>query len=236
MITAIIVAAGRGMRFAEAQRNKEIPPKQFLHLGGIPLYIHSVKALSVIPDVDSIIIVTAGDYICAVKEQVASFRLTKVVEIVAGGDERQDSVWNGLQMLPCDTEIVLVHDGARPFPPMEATRRAITLARTHGAAILAQPTTDTVKITPEGVSEGDPLLPIETTLTRTRVWRAQTPQVFQRHLILHAYEFIRERGLTITDEAQAVEVYGKKVFIVPSPGTNMKITTPRDLETAERML
>lgn len=236
MINAIIVAAGRGERFrsneSAATPNEQNLPKQFLPLGDKPVYLHSVERLADMPEINALFIVTSPEYIRHVKQDITRFKIKKVTSVIEGGNERQDSVWNGLQALPPETDIVLVHDGVRPFPPISETREAIRIAQKHGAAILAQPSTDTIKVSPAAheLIEAHPL--IEQTIERSRVWRAQTPQVFHFSLLLSAYEQIRKQNLVVTDEAQAVELIKNPVYIIPSSSDNIKITTPTDLALA----
>ena len=149
------------------------------------------------------------------------------VRIVAGGAERGDSVWNGLQALPEDADPILVHDGARPFVSSELISRVALAARTDGA-ITALPAADTLKrVTAEGQ--------IEATLDRTAIWQAQTPQGFPRDMLLTAYRRAREDGVQATDEAALVERTGGAVRVVLGSPTNMKITHPGDVPLAEAL-
>ncbi len=237
MITAIIVAAGQGTRFARAipedAPNSGIP-KQLIPLCGKPLYLRSVERLSNMQEIDSLVIVTSEDLIPRIERDVQAVSSLKPTSVIKGGALRQDSVWEGLSNVHPSTEIVVVHDAARPFPPAEPTSKAIAIAYESGAAILALQTTDTIKITPvrEKSSEGY-ISRVERTIERNRVWRAQTPQVFRRELLMDAYRYVRKNAITITDEAQAVELFEHEVYIVPGTYTNLKITTPHDLSLAE---
>ena len=240
MINAIIVAAGRGERFSE-NKTAQTPDeqnllKQFLPLGDKPVYLHSVASLADLQEINAVFIVTGRDYIHTVEQDIERFRIGKVAQVVAGGKERQDSVWNGLLALPPETDIVLVHDGVRPFPPVAETREAIRIAQKHGAAILAQPSTDTIKISPAEAPSKNSYPVVEQTIERSRVWRAQTPQVFRFSLLMTAYEHVRKQNITVTDEAQAVELIKNPVYIIPSSPDNIKITTPTDLAMAYTFL
>lgn len=239
MICAIIVAGGEGRRFKNDIVNptgaESILPKQFLMLGDKPVYLHSIERLASVTEIDYINIVVPEEYIERVEDEIKQCRIDKVAKILAGGERRQDSVWNGLNSVSPQTEIVLIHDGVRPFPPVEATRKAIELAREIDAVILAQPSTDTVKIVSEQTDDTEYYL-IEKTLSRHQVWLAQTPQVFRYSLIKKAYQEVMARNIIITDEAQAVELIGEKVYIIPGTAQNIKITTPTDLAIAQTLL
>ncbi len=240
MIQAIIVAAGQGKRFLKETfrdtRKKSIVPKQFLSIGHKPVYIHSIERLSLIEQINGFIIVTRTEWLQRVEDDVVQFNLNKVEKVIPGGDERQDSVWEGLCSLPRETDFVLIHDGVRPFPPLDATQRAIEIAREKGAVILAQPPTDTVKITDTAITPDRNHVQIKQTVERSLVWLAQTPQVFSLPLIRNAYEYIRERQIQVTDEAQALELIKTPVYIVPGSPENLKITHPSDLTFAEKIL
>ncbi|MCD6384520.1 2-C-methyl-D-erythritol 4-phosphate cytidylyltransferase [Candidatus Sumerlaeota bacterium] len=239
MISAIIVAGGQGRRFKEEMakytESNAVVPKQFLLLGDKPDYIHSVERLARLAEIDCINVVVPKEYIARVKDEVKQYRMNKVAKVIAGGERRQDSVWYGLNSVTPETEFVVIHDGVRPFPPLEATRQAIKLAQEKGAVILAQPATDTIKIaTTHG--EDQPYYLIEKSLNRHQVWLAQTPQVFRYSLIMKAYQEIMSRNVTITDEAQAIELTGEDVYIVPGSEQNIKITTTTDFTIARGLL
>jgi 2-C-methyl-D-erythritol 4-phosphate cytidylyltransferase len=148
--------------------------------------------------------------------------------LVDGGSERSDSVAAGLDALPADCSIVLVHDAARPFVESGVIDAVIREARSGAAAVAAVPVTDTIK---EVSLEGDRR--VLRTVPRERLWRAQTPQGFPRVLLVEAHERARRAGLTATDDAALVERLGAVVVVVPDSPRNVKITTPEDLAWAE---
>jgi 2-C-methyl-D-erythritol 4-phosphate cytidylyltransferase len=146
------------------------------------------------------------------------------ITVVAGGVERQDSVYNALKRLPPDCDWVLVHDGVRPFVSRELLKDTLAAARATGASIAALPATDTVKRAVDGhVAE---------TLDRKEIWLVQTPQVFRTDIILRAYREAYEQGWQCTDDASFVERLGIRVAVVPGERTNIKVTTPEDLAWA----
>jgi 2-C-methyl-D-erythritol 4-phosphate cytidylyltransferase len=149
------------------------------------------------------------------------------VTIVAGGEERGDSVWNGLAATPEDAAIVLVHDGARPFVTADVIGRVLEAARS-GAVLAALPVTDTLK---EVAADGT----VVATPDRARFWQAQTPQGFPRAVILEAHRRARAEGVRATDDAALCERYGIPVRVVEGAADNLKVTRPADLAVAEAL-
>lgn len=241
-IWCIIVAAGRGERFKTAatagkhRSEADDLPKQFHLLNGKPLYLHCIERLSTLPEIEAMVVVTPPEFVAQVAAQVFKARLTKVKIVVPGGKLRQDSVWEGLKEVPVTTRFVMVQDAVRPFPPLEQIKTAIRLTVSKGAAILAIPATDTVKLVRTTFAPPKTYVPVKTTLPRHTVWLAQTPQIFRYDWLFKAYQLIREKRLKITDEAQAVEHLDKSVYLVPGSITNIKITTPADIILAEFLL
>ena len=226
-VAAVVVAAGEGRRMG-AER-----PKQFLPLGHRAVFLHSLEFFLHLPEAERVCLVLGeqaldGEPARAARTLAAHWG--KPLLLAGGGARRQDSALAGLRALPPETDIVLVHDAARPFPPIGATREAIAAARQCGGAILASPATDTVK------EVGASGLRIERTLDRSRLWMAQTPQVFRFADLLSAMETAERDGVDLTDEAMAFERLGREVRIVPSTIANLKITIPADLARAEKML
>ena len=220
---ALVLAGGRGQRVAGEK------PKQFLRLEGRPLLYYSLQAFEGLAGVSSIAVVVPPEYAQIVQVRMDLKRFGKVKAIVAGGRLRQDSVMNGLDALPEGVQYVIIHDGARPFPPMDATTRALEAARECGAAILALPLTDTVKM-------GDDQGFISQTLNRNHIWLAQTPQVFRRDIILEAYQKVRQKGIEVTDDAGAVEAIGKPVRLIQGSSCNIKVTVKEDFGVAIQIL
>ncbi|MBN1902679.1 2-C-methyl-D-erythritol 4-phosphate cytidylyltransferase [Candidatus Sumerlaeota bacterium] len=217
--TALIMAAGRGRRLGDET------PKQFHRLMDKPLLNYCLEAFEYMPEIDSMIVVLPPEYAQMVQVRMDLKHFQKIVDIVAGGDRRQDSVWNGLKAIPEITEYVLIHDGVRPFPPIRETRKALEVAREFGAAILALPITDTVKV---GGQDDN----IQMTLDRSNLWAAQTPQIFRKKLLLEGYQKGQRENKTFTDDAAAVENLGYPVRLAPGSPYNIKITQVEDLNLA----
>ncbi len=218
-VSAIIPAAGLGLRMGS-----DIA-KQFLLLDGKPILHHTLSVLDHCSAVDEIVLVVSENEIEAVQTQSADSH-PKVTRVVAGGKERQDSVGNGLRSLDSDTDIVVVHDGVRPFVSPELIRETVEAAQDFGAAIAAIPLSDTLK----KVSEDGR---VERTFDRQGLWRVQTPQTFQYALLKQAFEKARSDGFYGTDEGALVEYLGKDVKVIPGSEFNIKITSSEDLVLGE---
>jgi len=221
---AVIVSAGKGLRFMEG---KSIRPdhgkKQFHLLGGKPILTHTLEKFETCPLIRSIhLVVGQEDMDYCLKEIIEKNNFQKVSKIVPGGKRRQESVKNGVDALPKDTDIVVIHDGVRPFVTKAMIEDSIHAAGRYGAVILAMPVKETIKISnPDGT--------VLKTLDRESLWQIQTPQTFQVNVIKEAYSRATEDGFIGTDDASLVERLGVKVHILPGSYTNIKITTPEDL-------
>jgi 2-C-methyl-D-erythritol 4-phosphate cytidylyltransferase len=165
----------------------------------------------------------------AFAELAAQYKLKKPFRLVVGGKERQDSVWNGLEALSPDSEIVAIQDAARPCTSHALIAATVAAAREMGAAAAAQPVTDTIK------ESGDGKL-IERTLDRSRLWAVQTPQTFRVSIIRRALAAVRQKGLLVTDDTAACELIHQPVQLVLSPEPNPKVTRPEDLACVEAVL
>ncbi len=219
-VMAIVVAAGSGSRFGGDL------PKQFLVLRNQPLVIHAVRRFENTEEVDEIVVVVPEAFIAETEELVRRFRLHKVGAVVAGGARRQDSVANGIRALsPRASDLVLVHDGVRPFVDAQQIRDVIVQCRKHKAAVLAVQPKDTVRRSSGG-------LVFDRTLDRTALWLIQTPQAFTAGLLKKGLALAEKRHLTVTDEAALVERLGVKARIVRGSYDNIKVTTKEDLELA----
>jgi 2-C-methyl-D-erythritol 4-phosphate cytidylyltransferase len=219
----IVVAAGRGTRFGGDL------PKQYLPLDGVPILLRAVRPFASHSDVAQVVVVLAP----AEAERPPSFLAElegQTLAIVAGGRERSDSVAAGLGALQAGCEIVLVHDGARPFVDRGVIDAVIAHARAGEGAVAAVPVSDTIK---EAVG-ADPTL-IGRTVPRAGLWRAQTPQGFPRRLLELAYAHAGAGASAATDDASLVEELGGTVRLVPDSPRNMKITTRDDLAVAEAL-
>ncbi len=224
MVTAIIVAAGSGVRMGEG------PPKQYRLLSGKPLLCHALSAFDRADCVDRLVLVTPKEEkLSVIRPIMERSPVKKPLALALGGDCRQGSVYNGLLASDPATEIVLVHDAARPFVSAAETARCVAAARAHGAAVLAHPASDTIKCADE---EGRVL----ETLDRSRLWQVQTPQAFSFRLLLEAHEKALEEGFSGTDDAALVERLGRPVLLVFGSRWNIKITGPDDLLIAEAIM
>jgi 2-C-methyl-D-erythritol 4-phosphate cytidylyltransferase len=214
MLSAIILAAGKGMRL-----NATVP-KPLVRIGSRPAIIYSLNSLNKHPDIDEIIVVLSSANQSKVIKVIKNYSFKKIKAIVLGGRRRQDSVYNGLKAVNKNSGWVLIHDSARPFIDSGSITKVILAAKNSGAAILAVRPKATIKFSRQGnkVSE---------TLNRDKLWEAQTPQVFKKNLLLEAYKKYSQGD--VTDDASLVEKLGKKVEIVKGNYENIKITTAEDL-------
>lgn len=223
MTSAIIVAAGKGTRMG-AQTDK-----LFLSVAGRPVVAHTWQRFDSAPCIREIILVIRGGMQNAFAELAAKFHFIKPHRLVAGGKERQDSVWNGLQALSPDAEIVAIQDAARPCTSLALIEATIAAARAEGAAVAAQPVSDTIKSTQDGAF-------VAGHLDRSRLWAVQTPQTFRVSVIRRALKEVREKGLQVTDDTAACELIGQRVKLVYVPGPNPKVTVPDDVAYVEMLL
>ena len=220
-VAAIVAAAGSGKRLGLKTR------KPFVKLAGKELIIHTLEALSVSKAVDAIIVAAEPSCVSRFKRLIKRHGLKKVSAVVAGGKTRAESVRNCLAEIKDPVDIVLIHDGGRPFIDAKTIEDSVALARRHGGCIVAVPESDTVKLA------GKDLF-IKRTLDRKRIFRAQTPQVFRRSLITRAYAAKKVKGAT--DDSSLAELAGGRVKILKGSYRNIKITTKEDLKLAEVLL
>ncbi|MEN6330975.1 MAG: 2-C-methyl-D-erythritol 4-phosphate cytidylyltransferase [Smithella sp.] len=221
---AIIPAGGAGRRF-----NAGIA-KQYLSLNGLPVLVHSLKVFEQAEDIDEIIIVVPESDIKSVRENLISKNnLGKVAKIVAGGAKRQDSVRNGIAAVEGQCDIVVVHDGVRPFVTVEMIKRAVEAARQFQAAVIGVPAKDTIK-------ETEVYDFVVKTVPRQNLWITQTPQAFRFDVLQKAYGAAYRDNYCGTDDASLVERIGVKVKMIAGSYENIKITTPEDLVVAEALL
>ncbi len=223
MVSAIIVAAGKGTRMGP---NVD---KIFLEIAGRPVIAHTWQRFVEAKCIDEIILVVRDGMQPAFEELAKTFNLNKPYRLVAGGAERQDSVWNGLQAVAEGTEIVAIQDGARPCTSELLITATVESAREAGAAVAAQPVTDTIKESANGKM-------VERTLDRSRLWAVQTPQTFHLEIIRRALAEVRRQGLHVTDDTAACELIGQPVQLVSSALPNPKVTRPEDLPYVELLL
>ncbi len=222
--TALIVAAGKGLRMGGPVS------KQFISIGGRTILAHTLAVFDQAPEIDRIVLVIPEAETAWVRTRILDGSgLSKPPDLVAGGRHRQDSVYHGLCHIPEADGIVLIHDGVRPFVTPGQIAATLAMARETGACILALPLTDTLKETGPGRR-------IRSTLDRTSVWAAQTPQTFHLSVIRQAHQAARRDGYIGTDDARLVERMGQPVSVVPGSRFNIKITTPDDLILAKALL
>jgi 2-C-methyl-D-erythritol 4-phosphate cytidylyltransferase len=223
-VVALIPAAGRGRRMGSEK------PKAILPLGGIPLLTHTLQKFEACSQVDEILaLVPAGEVPLLADEIFCRAGLKKVSRILAGGPERQDSVYLGLKAIEGKADLVIIHDGARPFASPELIERALSETRRYKAVVVGLPASDTIK----EVSAQSRVL---RTLQRSRLWVIQTPQSFEYGLITEAHEKAREDGFYGTDDASLVERLKIPVRIIEGSRFNLKISTPEDLILGEALL
>ncbi len=222
-ISVIIPAAGVGKRMGG---NVD---KQFMLLAGVPILVHTLRVFQECERVRHIVVVTSLTSIACVKEYVQQWNISKVKDVIPGGVHRQDSVFNGLQALSHLTDdIVMIHDAVRPFIRQREILAVAEGAEKYGAAVIGVQPNDTIKISGDGIF-------YDATLDRAAIWAVQTPQAFQWKVLLEAAVKARNDSFYGTDDAQLVERLGAKVKIIPGCSDNIKITTPDDLELAERL-
>ncbi|TYR78495.1 2-C-methyl-D-erythritol 4-phosphate cytidylyltransferase [Priestia megaterium] len=217
----IVLAAGKGERM-KAGHNK-----QFLTIRNVPLIIHTLRVFEEDEQCKQIILVVNEKETDYIYQLLREYPINKVKSIVTGGKERQDSVYNGLQAVK-ESNVLLIHDGARPFVKHKDIHHLVQKAIQQKAAVLAVPVKDTIKKVENGS--------VIETVERSSLWAIQTPQAFLLSTIKEAHEKAIHDQYTGTDDASLVERLGKKVAIVEGNYDNIKLTTPEDLIYAEAIL
>nr|WP_072513850.1 2-C-methyl-D-erythritol 4-phosphate cytidylyltransferase [Ndongobacter massiliensis] len=225
---AILSAAGRGIRVGSV-RNKVLLP-----LLGKPILAYALEALRAVPRLDGFVLVVRKEE----REEILNQVVKKVLAgdprpfwLCSGGETREDSMWSGLQTLPDSCETVLYHDGARPFLAPAVVEAALDrfFAGTEDGVVCAVPVKDTIKV----VGKNDR---VTATPIRAGLRAVQTPQIFRRQAIVHAYEVARDESIQTTDDAQILEIAGGKIAVTAGDYGNIKITTPEDLAYGEWLL
>ncbi|KAB7704584.1 2-C-methyl-D-erythritol 4-phosphate cytidylyltransferase [Bacillus aerolatus] len=217
----IIPAAGRGTRM-KADKNKLL-----LLLQDRPVIIHTLEVFEKDPNCKGVILVVQPEEVKMFSNLVREYDVSKVRKLVHGGSERQQSVYNGLKEVD-DAEVVLIHDGARPFIEAPIISRLVEKAVEKGAAIVAVPVKDTIKRVESGT--------VAETVERSSLWSVQTPQAFRVPLILKAHAQAQTAGYIGTDDASLAERINMPVQIVEGDYDNIKLTTPEDLVFAEAII
>lgn len=221
---AVVVAAGRGTRFGR--------PKQLVELAGKPMVAWSVQTLASIAQIEQLIVTTEPEWTAEVERVLAAVGLRVPAQVVRGGEERQDSVRNGLAMLEKTmppASFVMVHDGARPLVRADDIRRGMDAVGPASGALLAVRVVDTIKQTDDAGN-------VVRTLDRNRLWAAQTPQFGRLDDLIRAHADARSAGVLATDDAALLERIGVAVRVVEGSAENFKVTVPADLERAEMIL
>ncbi|RPI05502.1 MAG: 2-C-methyl-D-erythritol 4-phosphate cytidylyltransferase [Ignavibacteriae bacterium] len=217
-VSVIVPAAGSGTRIGGDIK------KQFLPLKGKPIIVQTLQQFEHCPDVDEVALALPESAMSEMESMVERYRLHKVSKMVMGGAKRQDSVRNVLNRLNVnDSDIILVHDGVRPFIEAKRITHLIKVCKEYDAAVLAVQPKDTIRRSTGGGF-------FDQTLDRTALWLIQTPQAFRAKLLLKAFEKAKKEKFYSTDEAALVERLGVKIRIVEGSYDNIKITTPEDLE------
>ena len=222
MNSVIIVAAGSGRRM-----NMDIN-KQFIQLNKKEIIAHTIDVFYKNENIDEIIVCIKKEEEDIFKDRIINKYNFKNIKIAYGGKERQDSIYNGLKCLNDKCDIVLIHDGARPFVDDRIINDSIKVARDKKAVVVGTPVKDTIKVVCDGV--------ISDTPKRDYLWASQTPQVFEYKIIKKAYEKAYENNYYGTDDSMLVEKIGQKVTMIMGSYDNIKITSPEDIKIGEQIL
>lgn len=223
MVSALIVAAGKGTRMGP---NVD---KLFLEVAGRPVVVHTWGQFDRAPLIEEIVLVVRDGMEQTFLGLGRQFGFKKSFKIVVGGKERQDSVSNGLSALNEASEIVAIQDAARPCTSQQLIQATLEAARQVGAAVAAQPVTDTIKESSDGSL-------ITRTVDRSKLWAVQTPQTFRVEVIRRALREVHQRAVQVTDDTAACELIGQPVQLVIGTEPNPKVTRPEDLQYVELLL
>ena len=215
-ISAIILAAGSGSRFGEK--------KQFKLLKGTALYFYSLNKFLRCENINEIVLIVPENKVKDIKKEIANIKTKKKILVISGGLRRQDSVKNGVLSASKKSELVCIHDGARPFVSEKLIYQSISACLNNDGAIVANPNFDTLKTCVKGY--------VKKTIDRNNVWMAQTPQVFWKTKLLEAIKFSEKNNVKMTDESSMMESLGFKVSVVQGDYNNFKITSHEDWERA----
>jgi 2-C-methyl-D-erythritol 4-phosphate cytidylyltransferase len=223
--TAVIVAAGDGRRLGGNT------PKIFLSLCGRPIILRTLDRFFSARSIGNVVLVVAADQLSRAKALLEADAALKNRSWIlqTGGATRQESVRQGLALIGDDSDVIAIHDGARPFVSPALIDRCVEAARDKGAVVVGRPARDTIKVV-----SADRW--VETTPPRGSLWEIQTPQVFRRVIVLAAHEWAEHGGIEATDDAMLVENKGERVFVLDGESTNLKITFADDLWLAETMI
>lgn len=222
-VSAIIPAAGLGLRL------KKKVPKALVKVNRRPIFIHTLVKISQHPYVKEIIVVAPHKYKGVFKNYIRKFRIAKKTKVISGGLTRRESVENGLSHIDPQCHLILIHDAVRPFVSYKLISAVVNQARRHKAAVLGLPVRATLKKSEplRGARKVNKGIFVVKTVNRDNLWEIQTPQVFNKRLILKAFRRFKNRSFT--DDASLVEKMGVRVALVKGSRFNIKITTPEDL-------
>lgn len=223
-VSVVVAAAGMGKRM-KADINK-----QFLLLEDKPIVAHTINQFEKNENIDEIVIVVKDEEVDYCKSEVIEkYNFKKIKAVVKGGSERQESVYNGLINCDNSTEIVLIHDGVRPFITLSEIDSLISETLINDACVTGVRVKDTIKVVDDsGMIIDSP--------DRSKLWAVHTPQCFSYNLILKAHQYAREKNILATDDSMLVEKLGREVKMIEGSYDNIKITTPEDLFVAENIL
>lgn len=222
MVSAIVLAGGRGKRMGSVQS------KQYIDLNGKPILYYTLNHFINNKNIDKVILVIPEDELEFCRNEVLDKYNLKIDSIAFGGEERQDSVYNGLKKAD-GSDIVLIHDGARPFVSERIIEEGIKYARMYGAAAPGVMPKDTIKV------KNQESFSLETP-DRNNLVAVQTPQVFDYNIIFGCHKKVKEKHLDVTDDTMVVELFGNDVYLYEGEYTNIKITTPEDLILAQYLV
>lgn len=222
MVSAIVLAGGRGKRIGSVQS------KQYIDLNGKPILYYTLNHFINNKNIDKVILVIPEDELEFCRNEVLDKYNLKIDSIAFGGKERQDSVYNGLKKAD-GSDIVLIHDGARPFVSERIIEEGIKYAGMYGAAAPGVMPKDTIKV------KNQESFSLETP-DRNNLVAVQTPQVFDYNIIFGCHKKVKEKHLDVTDDTMVVELFGNDVYLYEGEYTNIKITTPEDLILAQYLV
>lgn len=220
--SAIVVAAGSGVRLGSSE------PKAFVKVGGFTMLSYSLRVVAQVAAISELVLAVPAGFERAARAEVAAAGFGLPVKITPGGAQRQDSVRIALALTSSESELVIVHDAARPMATAAIFQACLDAAARAGGAIAAIPVADTLKRVADAA--------ITATVARTSLWQAQTPQAFRRESLLAAHQRALADGIEATDDAELVERTGARVEVVEGSTANLKVTTPTDLKIAEAII
>jgi 2-C-methyl-D-erythritol 4-phosphate cytidylyltransferase/2-C-methyl-D-erythritol 2,4-cyclodiphosphate synthase len=220
--SAIIVAAGSGVRLGKSE------PKAFVKIGGRTMLSYSLRVIASIATIKELVIAVPDGFESATRAEVTATSVRIPAKITCGGAERQDSVRIALALTSSDSDVVVVHDAARPLATATMFEACLEAASRAGGAIAAIPLADTLKRVVDGA--------ITETIARAKIWQAQTPQAFRRDVLVAAHRHAVDQRVVATDDADLVERTGTRVEVVEGLTANIKITTPSDLAIVEAIV